>query len=120
MKTEETRGKLVELIREVEIKGLAYDEYVEALADKLTKAGVFVPPVKCGDKVYAACPKLSKCDDDIIDEYTVCGVGINDKGEVFVLDSSDEINVIGDMYCNLTREEAEMWFRKEGQDGGRE
>ena len=116
MKTEETRGKLVELIREVEIKGQAtYNEYVEALADKLTKAGVLVPPVKCGDKVYAACPKITSWDEDIIDEYTVRGVGINDKGEVFVLDSSNEINVIGDMYCNLTREEAEMWFRKEGK-----
>ena len=116
MKVEETREAMVAAIRSVPIAGKSYDEYVEELCDRLMEAGAFVPPVKCGETVYAACPALAKCDEDIIDEYKVRGVGVDDEGDIFVIDAGGEINYVVDMYCNLTREDAEMWFKKEKRD----
>jgi hypothetical protein len=113
MKVTETREEMLKIIRAVEIGGKTYEEYVNELCDRLMEAGAFVPPVKCGETVFAACPALTKLDEDIIDEYKVRGYGVNEEGEIFVLDACKEINIACDMYANLTREEAEMWLKKE-------
>ena len=116
MKITETREEMLRVIRTVEIGGKTYGEYVNELCDRLMEAGAFVPPVKCGETVFAACPALAKCDEDIIDEYKVRGVGVDEDGDLFVLDAEPAMNSIGDMYCNFTREDAEMWLRKEKRD----
>jgi hypothetical protein len=46
-----TKEKLIEEIRAVPIAGKTYEEYVEALADKLLE-NVIVPPCKVGQTVY--------------------------------------------------------------------
>ena len=117
MKVAETREEMLRVIRAVEIGGKTYEEYVNELCDRLMEAGAFVPPVKCGETVFAACPALDKYDEDSIEEYKVRGYGVNEEGEIFVLDACKEINIVCDMYCNLTREDAEMWLRKEGKNG---
>ena len=47
-----SKGKLIEIIRGVPIAGKTYEEYVEAVAEKLLAEGVIVLPVKVGQKVY--------------------------------------------------------------------
>ena len=42
------KDKLIEAIREVPISGKTYEQYVEAIADKLLDIGVIVP-IKIGD-----------------------------------------------------------------------
>ena len=117
MKVTETREKMIEVIREVEIGGKTYEEYVNELCDRLMEAGAFVPPVKVGETVFAACPALEKYGEDIIDEYKVRGCGVAEDGDIFILDACKEINIVCDMYCNFTREDAEMWFKKEKKNG---
>ena len=117
MKIAETREKMIEVIRAVEIGGKTYEEYVNELCDKLMEAGAFVPPVKCGETVFAACPALTKIDEDFIEEYKVRGYGVNEEVEIFILDACEYINIARDMCCNLTREEAEMWLKKEKKNG---
>lgn len=116
MKVTETREEMLRVIRAVEIGGKTYEEYVSELCDRLMEAGAFVPPVKCGETVFAACPALTKLDEDIIDEYKVRGCGVTDEGEIFILDACWEINIVEDMYANLTREDAEVWLKKEKRE----
>ena len=116
MKIEETREAMMQAIRSVSPAGKGYSDYVEELCDRLMEAGAFVPPVKCGETVFAAYPKLNASDEDIIDEYKVRGCGVTEDGDIFILDADKEINIVCDMYCNFTREDAEMWFKKEKRD----
>lgn len=46
------KDKLIETIRAVPIAGKTYEEYVEAVAEKLIDEGVIVPPVKVGTTLY--------------------------------------------------------------------
>ena len=48
------KEKIIETIRAVPIAGKTYEEYVEAVAEKLIDVGVIVPPCKVGDTVYWA------------------------------------------------------------------
>lgn len=116
MKVTETREEMLKIIRAVEIGGKTYEEYVNELCDRLMEAGAFVPPVKCGETVFAACPALYEGEEDIIEEYKVRGCGVTEEGDIFILDADQEIDLVEDIYCNLTREEAEMWLKKEKRD----
>ena len=46
------KQKIIETIRAVPIAGKTYEEYVEAVAEKLIDEGVIVPPCNVGDTVY--------------------------------------------------------------------
>lgn len=116
MKVAETREKMIEVIRSVEIGGKTYGEYVNELCDRLMEAGAFVPPVKCGETVFAACPALDELDEDVIEDYKIHGYGVDVDGDIFVLDAGREISYIDTMFCNLTREDAEMWLKRRRRD----
>lgn len=118
MRIEDRKEAMVCAIRSVNIAGKSYDEYVMELADKLEELGAFIPPVRVGETVYAACPKLCACDEDIIDEYKVRGVGVDNEGDIFVIDAGRDINHVGDMYCNLTCEDAELWLKRYKEERG--
>ena len=89
------KQKIIESIRAVPIAGKTYEEYVEALAERLEEAGAILPPCKVGDTVYWL-------DDENIKQ-----------GEIFEISiHSDGILVhTGTRFCLervfLTREEAE-------------
>lgn len=117
MKIKDTRESMLKVIREVGFGSKTYEQYVEELCDRLMEAGAFVPPVKCGEEVFAACPALGKNDKEFIEGYKVRGYGVTEEGDVFILDACQEINIVEDMYANLTREEAEEWLRKERENG---
>ena len=118
MKIEDRKAAMIAAIRSVSPAGKERDAYILELADKLESLGAFIPPVKVGETVYAACPKLCACDEDIIDEYKVRGVGVDDEGDIFVIDAGADINHVGDMYCNLTREDAEVWLKRYKEQHG--
>lgn len=46
------KEKIIETIRAVPIAGKTYEEYVEALAERLIAEGVIVPPCKVGQTLY--------------------------------------------------------------------
>lgn len=46
------KNKIIEVVRSVPIAGKTYEEYVEAVAEKLLAEGVIVLPCKVGDTVY--------------------------------------------------------------------
>ena len=46
------KNKLIATIRDVPIAGKTYEEYIEAVADRLLSEGVIVPPAKVGQKIY--------------------------------------------------------------------
>lgn len=117
MKINDTREQMLKIIREVGFGSKTYEQYVEALCERLMAEGAFIPPVKIGETVFAACPALGESDEDFIDGYKVRGYGVNEEGEIFVLDACREISIVEDMYANITREEAEEWLRKERENG---
>ena len=116
MRIEDRKAAMIEAIRSVSPAGKERDAYILELADKLEELGAFIPPVKVGETVFAACPALTKLDEDFIEEYKVRGYGVNEEGEIFILDACEYINLVEDMCCNLTREDAEIWLKKEKRD----
>lgn len=112
MKIEDRKTAMREAILSVPLKGRGYNDYVNDIVEKLTELGAFIPPVKIGETVFAACPALTKLDEDIIDGYKVRGYGVDKDGDLFILDEGQEVNHFNTMWCNFTREEAEEWLRK--------
>lgn len=47
------KDRIIEAIRAVPIAGKTYEEYVEAVAEKLLAEGVIVPPVRVGQTAYS-------------------------------------------------------------------
>lgn len=115
--------QLANLIRKDRGASLAYGMAFN-IASELIAEGVLLPPVKIGQTVYAA---LAYDDEeDVIDEYTVGGVGYID-GEWLVYCKKDrEWYKFDTEYCKPTREEAEAAIAaarsaadiKDGRKGG--
>lgn len=112
MKIEDRKTAMREAILSVPLKGKEYNDYVNDIVEKLTELGAFIPPVKIGDTVWVGFPAVAEYEEDIIDEYKVCGYGVDKDGDLFILDEGQEINHFNTMWCNFTREEAEEWLRK--------
>ncbi len=102
------KNKLITTIRDVPIAGKSYEEYIEAVADRLLSEGVLVPPVKVGDTVYAAIFPIFEDDPENgeVYEWSIKGVAY-ECGEWWIESEDDEWYKLGDNLCKLTREEAE-------------
>lgn len=117
----------VKLLEALVDKGL-YDGDIcdpSDLADFLDKNGVIVAPVKIGQVVYAAIPKIHGDEESIIYAWEVKGIGINEKGKFIAFNSFGEHYTVGEESCRLTKEEAEQDLRnfeaeyaKENDDEG--
>ena len=102
------RNRLMELISQVQYMGGLEGQ----LADHLLKNGVIAAPVKIGQTVYAAIPKIFGDDESIIYAWEVKGVGIDEKGRYIAFNSYGEHYTVGEESCRLTREEAEEDLRR--------
>ena len=95
------------------------------LAEYLSENGVICAPVKIGQVVYAAIPKIHGDEESIIYAWEVKGIGINEKGKFIAFNSFGERYIVGEESCRLTKEEAEQDLRnfeaeyaKENDDEG--
>jgi hypothetical protein len=96
--------QLANLIRKDRGASLAYGMAFN-IASELIAAGVLLPPVKIGQTVYAA---LAYDDgEDVIDEYTVGGVGYIDGEWLAYCKKDRDWYKYGTELCKPTREEAE-------------
>lgn len=103
------RTNLVGMLTDAAAKGfsLATRCKVEWLADHLLAKGVLVPPVRIGQKVYAAIKPVVECDIPTVSEYEVSGILCRD-GKWYVTDGScDAFFEVGGELCKFTFEEAE-------------
>lgn len=81
------------------------------LFDFLDANGVIAAPVKIGQVVYAAIPKIHGDEESIIYAWEVKGIGINEKGKFIAFNSFGEHYTVGEESCRLTKEEAEQDLR---------
>ena len=114
MKVIETREKMLKIIRSVHAGDLSLEEYTELVCDRLMEAGAFVPPVNIGGVVYAALPSVFG-EEASVEPWAVCGYGVELGGDIFFEARDHERYLVGDMYCKLTKEEAEEYLRENGR-----
>lgn len=107
------RAELISKIREVSISGRTYEEYVEAVADRLHTEGVIVPPCKVGDKLYAINASQTRVHQYIVTHLEVYESGVKIFGrpsycqqEYWMCWAEDLGDMNGCVF--LTREEAEQ------------
>ena len=111
MEDKEVKQKLIETIRAVPIHGRTYEEYVEAVADRLLSEGVIVPPVKLGSNLKVYIPVKNTT---VVYETKVYGIGVDEDGEMVINPEEYPEEVFGISGYNigktvfLTREEAEQ------------
>ena len=116
MKVIETRENMLKIIRSVHAGDLSLEEYLELICDKLMEAGAFVPPVNIGGVVWAALPSILG-EEACVEPWAVCGYGVELGGDIFFEARDHEQYLVGDMYCKLTKEEAEEYLRDNGREG---
>lgn len=116
MKVIETRENMLKIIRSVHAGDLSLEEYTELICDRLMEAGAFVPPVNIGGVVYAALPSIFG-EEAEISPWEVKGYGVQSDGEIYLEDRDHEQYLVGDMYCKLTKEEAEEELKKYASKG---
>lgn len=110
MKITDRREAMVDAIRSVDIKGKTYEEYVLAVADKLSSLGAVVPPARIGDTVYAVIEEFYT-DESFIEPWEVRGYSV-EEDEIYLVDKCGDTFKVGENYCYLTREEAEAKLRE--------
>ena len=117
----------VKRLEELFFKWLRFEEGSDEMDffDFLSANGVIAAPVRIGQVVYAAIPKIHGDEESIIYAWEVKGIGINEKGKFIAFNSFGEHYTVGEESCRLTKEEAEQDLRnfeaeyaKENDDEG--
>lgn len=78
---------------------------IEALCNHYQNA--IVPPVALGQTVYAAIRPVFSAEKPFVDEWQVCGIQF-DGEKFYAVDRDFGVYEVGDDYCKLTRQEAEI------------
>ena len=86
------------------------EEDAGLLAEYLAESGVIATPVKIGQMVYAALPRVF-FDESIVYAWEVKGLGVDEKGKYIAFDEYGEHYIVGEESCRFTKEEAEQDLR---------
>lgn len=108
------KNKLIETIRAVPIAGKTYEEYVEAVAEKLIDEGVIVPLYKVNTKVYAIASQTSDNRNLYIFEDTITHYRIFDWYTIMCFENHLGVPSWNWKRVFLTREEAEKALAESG------
>lgn len=109
----ETIVNRLEALLKERMAGLIFTERdAGSLSEYLAKSGVIAAPVKIGDTVYLALDPEYNDGEGCVCSYKVCGIQLDNKGKLCVLDGGNEPYEINSLECRLTREAAEEDLRK--------
>jgi hypothetical protein len=81
------------------------------LAEYLSENGVICTPVKIGQTVYAALPRVFYDEESIVYAWEVKGLGVDEKGKYVAFNEYGEHYTVGEESCRLAKEEAEQDLR---------
>lgn len=111
MEEEKMRERAKAALRTV--LGEVDENTIAVAADRLIREGALFPPVKLGDKMYAAFAGEGENGEDLIEDWTVHGFFVDRNGNMLILDVNGDESRLGEWDCLPTREAALAFLEEE-------